>query len=544
MGERGFYTSESDNQTVSYYKDLADYAKILESRGKLVRVTREINKDTELHPLVRWQFRGLPEEQRKAFLFENIVDARGRKYSMPLLVACHAASREIYAMGMMCQPSEIIEKWTHAQLHPVAPVMVPDGPVYEEVHQGNGLLDHGGLEEFPIPISTPGFDSAPYLTAANWVTKDPETGIRNIGNYRAMVKSQTRTGVYSEGVQHLDVQWQKCKARRIPLQAAIIIGPTPNVGFAATAKLPYGADEYAIAGGISGEPVQLVKCRTVDIEVPATAQIVIEGEIPTDSLEREAPFGEFSGYIGLKKMTHYFNISCIAHRKKPMYNAFISQFPPSESSKLRQVGYEAVYYKFLKHDCNLPGVLEVAFHESGGASQYCVIRMKKSHPSQAWQALNGVMGLTARFARVVIVVDEDIDPRDPDSINWALSFRMQPHRDIRISLNRVADLDPSNAPPDEPDTNYPFPNGNSSLLIDATRKWAYPPVSLPKKEFMERARQIWEELGLPRLQPRVPWYGYPLGLWTEEDDREASLALKGDHYQTGEKVAAERVKTE
>ena len=169
---------------MAYYKDLRGLIKALEANNKLVRIKREINKDTELMPLVRWQFRGLPEVDRKAFLFENVVDVSGRRYNLPVLVASHAASREVYAIGMMCKPEEIAEKWVEARRHPIKPRIIDNGPVHEEIHLGDNLLEHDGLEEFPVPISTPGFDNAPYLTAANWITKDPETGIRNIGNYR------------------------------------------------------------------------------------------------------------------------------------------------------------------------------------------------------------------------------------------------------------------------------------------------------------------------------------------------------------------------
>lgn len=527
---------------MAYYKNIREHIEALEAHGKLVRIKREINKDTELMPLVRWQFRGLPEEERKAFLFENVVDTTGKKYNMPVVVACYAASREVYAMGMMCQPDEIITKWTQAQLNPLPPRMVAKGTVHEEIHMGDNLLAHGGLDEFPIPISTPGIDNAPYLTAANWVTKDPETGIRNLGNYRAMVKSPTRTGIYCEDPQHLNIHWQRCKARGIPLQAAIVIGPPPNVSFAATAKIPYGEDEYAIAGGIAGEPVELVKCKTVDLEVPASTNIVIEGQIPTDSLEREAPFGEFTGYVGKEAMAMYFNVNCITHCKNPIYIAFISQFPPSESSKLRGIGFEAIFYKFLKHDCAILGILDVAFHESGGSEQYCVIKMKKSHPSQVWQALNAVVGRHPWYRKIVIAVDDDIDPRDPDSVNWALSFRMQPHQDMRIVTGRASDIDPSASPMDDPERKYPKPAGVSSVLIDATRKWDYPPVSLPKKEFMEKAKQIWEEEGLPKLKPKVPWHGYSLGYWSEENEKEAQLALQNRYYETGEKLAQRRIR--
>jgi 4-hydroxy-3-polyprenylbenzoate decarboxylase len=522
---------------MGYYKDLRQHVEALEENGKLVRIRREINKDTELMPLVRWQFRGLPEKERKAFLFDNVVDVKERKYRFPVLVGSHAASTEVYALALMCRPEEINERWTQAQLHPIQPEVVATGPIHQEVHIGDGLLEHGGLGEFPNPISTPGFDNAPYLTCANFVTKDPDTGITNIGNYRGMVKSATRTGICAAATQHLRINWTRCKDKGIPLQAAIVIGAAPNIGLVSSTKVPYEADEYAIAGGLADEPVELVKCRTVDIDVPATAEIVIEGEIPTDSLEREAPFGEFPGHMGMPIVGPYFNATCIMHRKDAIYNAFLSQFPPTESS--------VMLHKFLKYDCKIPGLLDVAVYESGGPGEFFVIKMSKSHPSVVWQALYGVIAFSATHSKTVIVVDEDIDPRDPDSVIWALSFRMQPHQDIRIITGRGAPLDPSTAFPwtSDPERYYPPPNGASSVLINATRKWDYPPVSLPKKEFMERARKIWEEEGLPVITPKTPWFGYNLGYWTEELAEEAELALKGEHYVTGEKLAKNRVKS-
>jgi len=526
-----------------YYQDLRAYLQVLEEKNKLVRIKREINKDTELHPMVRWQFRGLPEEQRMGFLFENVTDVKGNKYNIPVAIAIHAASRDIYASAMNCRVEEIADKWLQAQLSPIAPEIVATGPVHEEVHTGDRLLEHDGMQEFPIPISTPGFDNAPYLTAANWISKDPDTGIRNVGNYRSMVKSKTRLGLLSRGTQHLRLHWEKCRKMNRPLQAAIVLGATPNVGLAATAKLPFGTDEYTIAGGIAGEPLQLVKCKTVDIEVPASAEIVIEGELPVDYMEQEGAFGEYTGYMGMPVINPYLNITCITHRKNPILNTFLSQFPPSESSKLRQVGSEAATYKFLKHDCNISGILDVAFHESCGSSPYVVIRLKKNFPSEVWQALNGAVAFAATAGKFIIAVDEDIDPWDADAVNWAMSFRVQPHRDTRITMGKESALDPSSAPLDDPERRYPPPHGCSSLLVDATMKWPYPPVSLPKQEYMERARDLWEAEGLPALLPKKPWYGYSLGYWTEENEEEARLALAGEHEQTGEKLYAKRVKT-
>ncbi len=528
---------------MGYYKDVRELVKTLEEHGKLVRVKDEINKDTDLMPLVRWQFRGLPEEQRKAFLFENVVGANGRKYNGSALVAAHGASTEVYALGMMCKPEEILEKWKWAQTHPVEPKMVDNGVCQEEIHVGEGLLEHGGLTEFPVPISTPGFDNAPYLTAANWVTKDPETGIRNVGNYRSMIKSSTRAGIRCVWPQHLRQHWEKCRARGIPLQAAIVVGVPPNIGYVAVTKLSYGVDEYTIAGGISGEPVELVKCKTVDIEVPATAEIVIEGQLPTDSLEREGPFGEHTGYALGQEPCPYFNVTCITHRRNPVTVAFISQFPPSESSKLRMTSNNAVLYNLLKHERGIEGIKDVSWHEESGASQWVVISLKKAYPAQVWQALKEADAFESSMGKVIIAVDEDIDAKDPDSVIWALCFRMQPAKDILITPGKAAHLDPSAGPPGaELPPGYASPS-TSSILIDATMKWDYPPTALPAQEFMENAKRIWEGLGLPSLSPKVPWYGRSLGAWTKQNEEEAELAVKGEYFQTGEKLAKEeRVK--
>lgn len=531
---------------MAYYKDLREFIKTLEANNKLVRIKREINKDTELMPLVRWQFRGLPEDERKAFLFENVIDVKKKRYDMPVIVGSHAASLEVYALGMMCEPDKIMERWSQAQLKPIEPRLLDSGPVHENIYKGGEIVKWGGLGQLPVPISTPGFDNAPYLTCANWVTKDPETGIRNIGNYRSMVKSATRLGIYCGPGQHLRRHWEKCKKRRVPLQAAIVIGATPNIGYVGGGKVPHGVDEYAVAGGLAGEPVELVKCKTVDIEVPATAELVIEGELTTDFFEGEGPFGEFTGYMGRETNNNpYFDITCITHRDNAIYTAWISQFPPSESSKLKQIALSANWFHVLKYGLNNPTVLACVFHENSGSAQaFLVVQLKKTHPADSWHVLNGAVSFNVSWPRIIIAVDEDIDPWDADAVNWAMCFRMDPQRDTRIVPGKAFGLDQASAPPSSAlgEQSYPHPTGSSAILIDATMKWPYPPVSLPKKEYMERARQIWEEEGLPKLKPKSPWYGYSLGQWTVENEKEVELALQGEHYQTGEKLVGRRVK--
>ena len=527
------------------YRDLREYLQRLEDEGEMIHVEREINKDTELMPLVRWQFRGLPKERRKAFWFDNVVDARGRKYEMPVVVGILGASRKIYAHAMGTTMDQISKVWEQAQLHPVEPVLVKTGSVKEVIHHEADIREvGGGMDLFPTPVSLPGFDPAPYLSAPCMVSKDPETGIRNVGTYRGMVKARDRLGILVHGSQHLGIHMSKCKDQGKPLEVAIVLGYPPQVGLCSVTKIPYGIDEFSIAGGMAGKAIPLVKCETIDVEVPAEAEIVLEGIIPTDYLEPEAPFGEFTGYMGERIPSPVFHIKCITHRRNPIYHAYISQFPPSESSTIRGIGLEAVFYRHLKYNCNVPGVLEVACHDYCGSNNYVVVQMDKIHNSHAWQVLNSAAGYDPGHGKIFVVVDKDIDPHDPESVNWAICYRMQPHRDMRVVPGRVYALDPSSAPPgaSREERHYPFPTGTSGILIDATRKWAYPPVSLPAREYMEKARSIWEESGLPPLTPKVPWYGYSLGEWTAENDEEAQMAVRGEYYQTGEKLASRGIK--
>ncbi len=530
---------------MSYYRDLRQYMTALEKENLVVRVKRQINKDLELHPLVRLQFRGLPEQERKAFFFENVTDVHGKRYKMPVLVAALAGSKHIYAMGMKCKPDEIPKKWFEAQMHPVKPVMVDVAPVYEEVHLGENLLEHGGFGEFPIPISTPGYDIAPFVTQVYWVTKDPETGIRNVGTYRAQVKSPTRTGIMLHHErQGLAIHWNKCRKRGIPLQAAMVIGGSPNVGYVSVTNLPHGLDEFDVAGGIAGEPVELVKCRTVNLEVPAHAEVVFEGEFSTTEVEPEGPFGEAIGYIGHRQISPYFTVKCFAHRNDAIWQSFFSQFPPSESSKLRQIGREANIYKKLRHDLDISSVRRVAVHEPGTSNFLVVIQMEKPDRSDVWKALE-TAGANMTNGKICIAVDADIDPYDADAVNWAMGLRMNPQRDCRIFPQPGSNQDLSLAPPEEmerKDTRFEEMPQGYRLLIDATMKWPYPPVSLPKKEFMERAIEIWKEEGFPALKLKEPWYGYNLGFWPEEYEEQAQLALEGAHYKTGDVLAGRRKK--
>ena len=529
---------------MAYYKNVREYLQALEKAGKLLRIKQPINKDTELHPLVRLQFRGLPEEERKAFLFENVYDARGRKFDMPVAVACYAGSLDIYAHGMQCKKEEIFDKWTRAQAHPIGPVEVPSGPAQERVMVGDELR-RSGLDLLPVPISTPGFDNGPYTTSSHFVTRDPGTGQYNVGNYRGQIKAPDRIGCFAGNFAGLRMHWNQCRSRKQPLEVAIVIGVPPNISYAAVARIPPETSEYAVAGGISGEPVELVRCKTVNLLVPAQSEIVIEGIMPTDESEWEGPFGEFPGYMAHEGLGYFVNVLCITMRMNPIYVAFLSQFPPSESSKIRGVATEGVARQRLLA-AGMDNVLDVASHESSGSWGYLVVKITK-RSDEDFNKIIGALRLGADVGKVLVVVDEDIDARDPDSVNWALSFRIQPHRDVKIVDGGTMGLDPSVVPPEESAEGRGalVKKGRSTVLcIDATRPWPYKPISLPRREFMERAIELWKKLELPPLRLKEPRFGYELGYWSDRNRAEAELALQGKHFEIGQRAARERRKLE
>jgi 4-hydroxy-3-polyprenylbenzoate decarboxylase len=177
---------------MGYYPSLREYVRTLENRGKLFRIQREVCRETELHPLVRWQFRGLPENERRAFLFEKVASVTGRKYKMAVLSGACASSRAIYALGMGCREEEIFDRWINAQKNPIEPVTVPEGPV-QAIEIDSGLDD--AVDGIPVPLGNPGFDSSLRLTAALWVTADPETGQRNVGIYSGYIRQGGKISV-------------------------------------------------------------------------------------------------------------------------------------------------------------------------------------------------------------------------------------------------------------------------------------------------------------------------------------------------------------
>ncbi len=516
------------------YPDLHDHLAALDAAGLIHRIERAVDKDSVLHPLVRWQFRGgIAEADRKAFLFTNVVDAAGRGYDFSVAVGVLAANAAIYSIGMGVPVDEIGETWRRAMREPVPPRVVPDAACQDAVLTGGELRGDGrGLDAIPVPVSTPGYDAAPYLTATACISADPDTGVQNMGTYRAQLKASDRLGLkmFVDLGQGGYAHWLKCRERGRKLEMAIVVGCPPVVAYCAPQKIAFGADELAVAGGLAGCPINVVRARTVDLLVPAEAEFVIEGQVDTEYMEPEGPFGESHGHINLEEYNFVFDVTAITHRRDAVFTSIISQVTPSESSVIKRVAYEPLFLDHLRDSLGIRGVERVSMHEPlTNLRRVIVVQVADSTPrTEVWRALYGAASFQKPCGKYVIAVNRDIDPENADAVLWAMAYRADPGRDTAILPHRDRGHGPKGA------------EEESSLLIDATLRGPLPPVALPGREYMERARTLWNDLGLPALRPEAPWHGYSLGDWSEKWDEDARRAVEGGWRRNGERSRQRR----
>jgi UbiD family decarboxylase len=520
------------------YPDLRDHLKALEDAGLLRTVDIPINKDTELFPLVRWQVRGgVPDEERKAWLFTNVTDSKGKKYNMPVLIGAWGGNEEIYSLGLGCPLEDSNALWERALSNPIAPREISDAPCQEVVIEGAELdKPDNGLDALPVPISTPGWDNAPFLSGTGFVTRDPETGAQNFGTYRGQIKAPRRFGLNTSTELRAGAygHWLKYKERGERMPCAYVIGGPPVLAYTAVWKAPEGVDEVGIAGGLLGAPVNVVKARTVDLLVPADAEIVIEGFVDTEYLEPEGPYAEAHGHVNTQEFNCFVEVTAITRRSDPILITYLSQLHPNEFTAIRGMTHEFGYLRHLRDNLGIKGVQRVTCHQPlTGNRKFIFITLDRGTPrTEIWRALYGLQAQQRASGKFVIAINDDIDPRNLDSVFWALAFRSSPHLDFEILSHKDPGHGPSEAITGGED---------SALLIDATQKQDYPPVALPKREYMEHARHIWEDkLGLPKLKPEAPWYGYSLGFWPETLAEEARRAVESDYWENGIRAAQRR----
>lgn len=460
--------------------DLRSFLEVLEGKGKLQRVRTEVDKEWELSCIAR-HVAYMPAAKRYGLLFE-----KPKGFDIPVAVGLFG-SRELYTIGLgVADINEVRKRWLDALAKPIPPVNGASGACKEQIQKG----DKVDLLQFPVPVWTPGLDPAPYLTSGCIVMKDPETGVRNVGVYRLMLKGKNKLGILILPAKHSGIIYSKHEAMNKPMQVAIVLGPPPTVCMTSVARVPYGADEFAVSGALQGEALKLVKCETVELEVPADSEIVIEGVVPPHERELEGPFGEFSGYMGPEGMQSFVNVTAVTHRTNPIYQAFIEQKPPAEGSIVKDVVLEVVVLNALKA-LGIPGIKDVYVTEAG-AQYHLIVSMRKLFPGHVKQVIQACWAAYPVGCKQVIVVEEDCDIYDPRDVDWHIATRVQPDRDIVIMSECTGHtLDPS-MPPERR-------HWGAKMGIDATRKIPYPEVSLPPPEMLKKVKDMWAKYGLPEL---------------------------------------------
>lgn len=532
------------------YPDLQEHLTRLNNYGLLYTVDKEINKDRHLHPFVRWSYvSNIEAKDRKGFYFTNVVDSNGRSYKgdCDVCVAVTAGNEKIYAVALGLDEQidvtqdeldsrklrELIaEKWKSAIENPIPSTEIPseEAPVHEIVLTGDDLIggEGKGLASLPIPNNTPGFDTAPYFSAGLWVTKDPDDGRENFSQNRTNIKASDRMScmwlIQTGGDAHR--YWEKYKERGEKMPVALVVGAPPVAQVIGPQKTPNAISDLDIAGGLAGHSFRQVKAKTVPLMVPADANIVIEGWIDPKELEMEAPFGESHGYMSTEEYNHCVRVTAITRRKHAIITSMISQLTPSESGVIKSLGYNAVMYDFLANQLKNDFVKDVVLYDHLiGVARFTTIVFQHHTPkTEIWRAMRASTILMRSVGKITVAVDEDINPDSMEEIMWAVAYRCNPVTDVQICDYQAN----GHAPKLRAGRKW-----EAQILIDATMKYPMPPVSLPKKQYMEEAKELWEQAGLPKIRPMRKWFGYSLGDWCDEWDACAERAVQGNWLANG-----------
>lgn len=362
-----------------------------------------------------------------------VIIERPKGFDCPV-IANLFASRDRIARMVGAEPGGFNDAWVRALADLTPPTMVGSGPVHERIVQGNDL-DAGAL-----PISRHyEKDAGRYIGSGILVCKDPDTGVRNLSYQRLQLKGRDRFGASLHSRGHIWEHLQRCAARRKNLEVAIVIGVHPAINLAAGAKVAMEVDEFDVAGALLGRPVDLVKCKTIDVEVPAEAEFVLEGEILYDVLEDEGPYGEYTGYSTDRSTRNVFVVKAITSRNNPIFHDIIPGYS-AEHLLLGRSAKEAHVHMRLKE--MVPSLKALNFPKSG-THFHAYMSLKKTAEGQARHALMLLLGLDP-YLKFVVAVDEDVNVFDEEEVLWALATRFQADTDMFMVPNVFCNrLDPS-----------------------------------------------------------------------------------------------------
>ena len=424
-----------NKQSLSYFlqdyaekrpQDILEVSEAFEQDFILMALAEELDKKTQ-PPIIKNKFKGC---------------------DIPI-VSNLFASRERIAYILNCDNEDNISlHWPTVEKNMVKPILVENGPVQEVIETGENI----NAEAYPW-MQYYKTDAGRYISSGIIAAKDPDTGICNLSYHRMQCKSPTKFGISLHSRQHLFDYYQRAEKKGEGLDAAIIIGAHPAVYLGAASKPAIDIDEYDIAGSILGEPLQLVKGKTVDVAYPAQAEIVLEGKILPFTREPEGPFGEFTGYSTSRSTENVFVVTAICRRAKPTYLITIPG-AAKDHIYLSRVAREAAVFQRLKE--RIPWVKNIAYPKSG-VNFHCYLSLKPCPAGIPKQALTLLMGLD-HYIKFAVAVDEDININNDSEVLWAIATRYQAKRDSFIIPNSfIISLDPSSEN-----------NTSDKLAIDAT----------------------------------------------------------------------------
>ena len=526
------------------YESLRDWVKALDKAGELKRVTAEVSPVLEMAEIAdraAKSGRGTAKAGGPALLFENVAGYPGARVLMNQF-----GSEKRMRLALEVDSLEDVAKRIETLMRPVLPTGMLDklkllpmlaevggffpktvdakkAPCKEVILRGEDV----DVLKFPVLQTWPQ-DGGRFITLPCVVTRDPKSGKRNVGMYRMQVYDGKTTGMHWQrqkvAAEHLRerlraeatdaagavemmaltaggtaaavnadgvAQTVLTKIRGERMEVAVAIGTDPATTFSAIVPVPPEIEEYLIAGFLRQQAVELVKCETVDLEVPAQAEVVLEGYVELGELRSEGPFGDHTGFYTMKDEYPVFHITCITHRKDPIYAATLVGKPPMEDAWMGKA-VERIFLPLMR--LTLPEIVDVNLPPEGVFHNLMIVSIRKSYAGHARKVMSGIWALgQAMFTKCVIVVDEDCDVQDLAEVVLRVTNNIDPERDIQFTLGPVDSLDHASR----------LPNYGSKMGIDATRKWAaegftreWPQMLAMPAEVKARVEKIVKDLGL------------------------------------------------
>jgi 4-hydroxy-3-polyprenylbenzoate decarboxylase len=485
------------------YRDLSEFIGRLEAADKLVRISEPVRAELEI---TAWSDRMMKQpDGGKALLFEKVIPVGNeRPCGIPVLVNAYGSKKRMaWALGVedieeiasrIRQltkpdiPSGFMEKIKMlpqlVELSTFPPRIVNSGPCQEVV------MDPPDLTRLPVCKCWPQ-DGGPFFTLPQIITKDLNTGVRNVGMYRMQVYDSKTTGMHWHIHHGGSGQFGEYRRAGKRMEVAVALGGDPCLGYAASAPLPDGIDEYLFAGFIRKKAVELVQCRTVGLEVPASSEIVLEGYVDPHETRMEGPFGDHTGFYSLQDEYPVFHVTAITHRNSPIYPHTIVGRPPMEDYYLGWAT-ERIFLPLIQ--LVLPEIIDYALPAEGVFHNFVFVRIKKRYPGHAFKVMNAIWGLgQLMFSKYIVVVDEWVDVQDTSQVLWVWGNHVEPGRDVLLSKG----------PRDALDHASPLPHFGSKMGFDATEKWPeeghsrkWPDRIVMDDDVIRNVDEMWRRMGL------------------------------------------------